>query len=348
MEQALVSIICPVFNRKVLVGECIDSIAAQKYCKWELIVVDDDSDDGTYEYIQERARNDNRIKLFKKNGPRGAPSSRNIGIKKSTGKYIIFLDSDDFLSPTCLSQRVATMEVNKVLDFAVFPVQIFHEEPGDSKLLVNIHTKEDYLDRFLTIGQKLDVPWVVCSVIWKSSSIRNMKIHWDESIIVFQDVQFNISGITSGMKFLMLQDVATDAYWRMHDGVRVGDCRAMPKAEESNERLLTNIWCEILKKGMANEARRKRIVKSIIRLCFDRLIIRGEYLKANELVSKLDEIMLLTGVEKRHLLLRVAIGKISRYSSTLSNILEGKVVARNKELYVPLGGGNCLKHETCE
>ena len=344
MEKILVSIICPVFNRIELIKECIDSVAAQNYSNWELIVIDDDSDDGTYEYIQERSSNDDRIKVYRKNGSRGAPSSRNIGIKISKGKYLIFLDSDDVLSSSCLRDRVLFMEKNQTLDFSVYPQQVFHKEAGDSNLLVNIKTKEDELDRFLTIGQSLDVPWVTCSVIWKKSSIIMKNISWDEEILGFQDVQFNVAALTSGMKYQMLEDVATDSFWRRHSGARIGLSLSIPEATGSHEKLLLDIWKGLRKNKINHEKRRVRILKSVITLCFSEYILNREYIKANKLLKMLVKESMVTKNEKMHLYLRVLIGKLSRYSLNYSYRLERKIVSVNKEFYKPLGAGNFLKH----
>jgi glycosyltransferase involved in cell wall biosynthesis len=96
MRKIFFSIIIPTYNREEIVKTAIQSVKAQTYSEWELIVVDDGGSDKTKEVVE--AFSDRRIKYFwKENGERGA--ARNFGVQKARGDYITFLDSDDkFLS----------------------------------------------------------------------------------------------------------------------------------------------------------------------------------------------------------------------------------------------------------
>lgn len=97
-EKELVSIIVPVYNVETYVSKCIDSIVNQNYSNLEIILIDDGSKDNSSKICDEWSTKDRRIKVFhKKNG--GVSSARNYGIKKSSGKYVCFVDSDDYLAP---------------------------------------------------------------------------------------------------------------------------------------------------------------------------------------------------------------------------------------------------------
>lgn len=89
-----VSVIIPTYNRALLVQKAINSVIRQTYPNWELIIVDDGSDDETEEIIATEYIIDNRIKYFKKYNTGGA-HSRNFGVNMATGPIITFLDSDD-------------------------------------------------------------------------------------------------------------------------------------------------------------------------------------------------------------------------------------------------------------
>ena len=94
----LISIIVPIYNVKRYLRRCIDSITNQKYKNIEIILVDDGSVDGCGEICDSYKKNDNRIfVIHKKNG--GLSDARNIGLQKARGKYIAFVDSDDYISP---------------------------------------------------------------------------------------------------------------------------------------------------------------------------------------------------------------------------------------------------------
>ena len=90
-----VSVIMPVYNVKEYLGEALDSLLNQSLKDIEIICIDDESNDGSYELLKEYAKKDRRVKVYKQKHS-NAGNARNIGIKKSRGKYLLFLDSDDF------------------------------------------------------------------------------------------------------------------------------------------------------------------------------------------------------------------------------------------------------------
>ncbi|MFT4304767.1 MAG: glycosyltransferase family 2 protein [Candidatus Woesearchaeota archaeon] len=92
-KNPLVSVIIPTYNRERTIKRAIDSVFNQTYKNWELIIVDDGSTDNTKEVIKDYLK-DKRVKYFAKKNA-GVSSARNLGVKKSTGKFISFLDSDD-------------------------------------------------------------------------------------------------------------------------------------------------------------------------------------------------------------------------------------------------------------
>ena len=104
-----ISIIVPIFNMEHLMRHCIDSLLAQTFTDYELLLIDDGSDDGSWSICQEYARKDARISIFhKENG--GLSDARNYGLSKAIGKYTIFADPDDWVSPEGLDRLYATAE----------------------------------------------------------------------------------------------------------------------------------------------------------------------------------------------------------------------------------------------
>ena len=93
-----ISIIIPVYNVEPYIKRCLDSVINQTYQNLEIICVDDGSTDGSGKICDEYATKDSRIKVFhKENG--GVSSAKNLGLKNITGKYIGFVDSDDWIEP---------------------------------------------------------------------------------------------------------------------------------------------------------------------------------------------------------------------------------------------------------
>ena len=207
----LVSIIMPLYNRADLVGETIDSVARQEYEHWELLIVDDGSTDGSYEYVAERSSQTDRMSVFKRHRePKGAPTCRNIGLEKAAGEYVIFLDSDDLLAPHCLTQRVAAFQQHPDHDFLVFPVQTFEKRAGDRDFIYFRYFYQDYLTSFL-----LQSHWITMSPIWKKEALLRLG-GFDETLACMQDGDLHTRALIAKMKFKVWHDKAMiDSYLRV-------------------------------------------------------------------------------------------------------------------------------------
>jgi glycosyltransferase involved in cell wall biosynthesis len=110
MREPLVSVITPTYNAEAFISETIDSVRAQSYENWEMILVDDASSDATVNILKEYAAKDTRIKVHKLQTNSGAAIARNTAIEKATGSYIAFLDADDLWKPEKLSKQIAFMQ----------------------------------------------------------------------------------------------------------------------------------------------------------------------------------------------------------------------------------------------
>ncbi|KAF2336451.1 glycosyltransferase family 2 protein [Flavobacterium daemonense] len=102
----LVSILIPTYNTEKFIRETLQSVQNQTYSNWEMILVDDASTDQTVAIIEEFAKNDSRIKLFKLEKNSGNGFARNIALEKASGKYIAYLDADDLWFPEKLEKQI--------------------------------------------------------------------------------------------------------------------------------------------------------------------------------------------------------------------------------------------------
>lgn len=108
MEEKLVSIITPMYKGAAFVGETIESVLAQSYRDWEMIIVDDCSPDGGAGIMEvKKYTYDPRIKLIESKQNRGSSGARNIALKEAKGRYIALLDSDDIWHPEFLEKQMA-------------------------------------------------------------------------------------------------------------------------------------------------------------------------------------------------------------------------------------------------
>src|SRR5688572_21897696 len=113
-KPSLVSVIIPAYNAALYIGETIQSILAQTYADWEIIIINDGSTDNTPEILKKHT--DKRISVInRENG--GVASARNEGLLKSKGEYVVFFDADDLMSPEFLQSRVNVLRNKKEIGF---------------------------------------------------------------------------------------------------------------------------------------------------------------------------------------------------------------------------------------
>ena len=208
MSSPLVSIITPNFNKGEFVSACIRSVQNQTYSNWEMLVIDDGSTDGSDKLAAEIAKNDDRITFDYNNRTKGASVCRNLGLSLAKGEWVIFLDSDDILSSDCLDRRIKILQQNPDLDYAVFPMGLFHKEIGDSDIICNIPTKEDPLHRFLN----RDIAWLIAGPIWKRSILEELK-GFDESLHSQQDYDLHVRALIGSYAYRYFH-VSPDVFYR--------------------------------------------------------------------------------------------------------------------------------------
>lgn len=108
----LVSIIVPVYNAEKFIRETMDSVLAQTYPHWELLLVEDGSSDGSVDVIEEyiAEKEESRIRLIRLPSNQGAARARNKGLEEASGRYIAYLDADDLWIPEKLEHELRFME----------------------------------------------------------------------------------------------------------------------------------------------------------------------------------------------------------------------------------------------
>ncbi|ALX49937.1 glycosyltransferase family 2 protein [Lentibacillus amyloliquefaciens] len=127
----LISIITPAYNAEEFIKETIESVLAQTYSNWEMIIVDDRSADGTVAEVKAYEKQDDRIKLVELEENSGSAVARNTAMEQARGHYIAFLDSDDLWFPEKLENQLRFMK-EKDIAFS-FTKYVRMEEDGTLK-----------------------------------------------------------------------------------------------------------------------------------------------------------------------------------------------------------------------
>ncbi|SDB22218.1 Glycosyltransferase involved in cell wall bisynthesis [Flavobacteriaceae bacterium MAR_2010_188] len=198
----LVSVIIPTFNRAHILSTAIDSVLNQTYVDVECIVIDDGSSDNT-KLLIDQFFNDERLKYhLRDRKPKGASTCRNIGLSQAKGDFVVFLDSDDYLLPHCIEQRIAKVLKTPKLDFAVFPMQIL---------------KDGKLQNHLLADKNLLIEFLSCNALWQTmcpiySKEFLIKLGgFAEGYPRFNDLEIAIRSVISTKNFEIFPDLSADS-----------------------------------------------------------------------------------------------------------------------------------------
>lgn len=145
MEKELVSIITPSYKSEKFISQTIESVLAQTYQNWEMLIVDDASPDNSNEIIEEYCKKDSRIKLIKLEKNSGPAVARNRAIEEAKGRFIAFLDADDLWKPEKLEKQIKFMkEKDCALSYSAY--ETMSEEGVPQNKFLNPPLKISYED----------------------------------------------------------------------------------------------------------------------------------------------------------------------------------------------------------
>lgn len=186
-----ISVVVPVYKVEKYIHRCIDSILAQTFADFELILVDDGSPDRCGDICEEYAAKDSRIRVIHKpNG--GLSSARNAGMDIASGKYILFCDSDDYVAPNWCGQflqRVSPSEDNYIFG-GINSVKV--SETGETVIPPAPLAQTDWeLSDYLTL-QSRAVLGFACNVLYYASVLRANHLRFSDAVIV-EDLPFNLA-----------------------------------------------------------------------------------------------------------------------------------------------------------
>lgn len=165
----MISVIVPIYNVENYLRRCLDSILAQSYKDYELILVDDGSTDNSGKICDEYAKKNKKIiVIHKPNG--GLSDARNTGIKKAKGEFITYVDSDDWIHKDFLKNLYEIISINNA-DMAVGGVNFVYENQEENKenteITINVYSGLEALERMLR-GILADHGSSACGILYKA------------------------------------------------------------------------------------------------------------------------------------------------------------------------------------
>lgn len=205
----LVSVIVPVYNAEKYLDRCIDSILSQTMTEFELLLIDDGSNDNSGRICDEYAEKDVRVRVFHKpNG--GVSSARNLGLENAEGKWITFCDADDVVLPLWLSNYIdnACDSVDYVVQGFLADKPILEAEDSEpfNNRKLSFSFEGTMEDGVLLMGKNTMLGYVWCK-LFKRSIIKQFNISFNELYNFQEDMIFNLSYLQHCMRIKSIDDI---------------------------------------------------------------------------------------------------------------------------------------------
>lgn len=202
----MISVILPVYNVEDYLYVCINSVLKQSYKDFELICIDDASTDSSLDILEYFSQKDSRVKILKNDSNKGPGFSRNQGLDVAQGKYISFLDGDDWFSPDSFNILIERMEQNN-LDVLMFKSIVYYEQP--QKFGMEHYYDMNFMNKFenhafthwdldkTKLFSISNAPW---NKIYLKSFLNENNIRFPNENLIHEDNPFFYKVITSAKR----------------------------------------------------------------------------------------------------------------------------------------------------
>ncbi|ALV64916.1 glycosyltransferase family 2 protein [Campylobacter fetus] len=204
-----ISVIIPCFNAEGFLKECLESLLNQSFKDIEVIAINDGSSDDTLDILNKFASIDSRITIIDQQNS-GASAARNAGIKASNGEFIMFLDSDDFLSSNEILHKIYNIALNLDADLVFGDFNYYKN--GEIRYQKNyicdegIVDKEQFLFDYFTLNPSKSTFPTVCAKIIKTKILKNNNLEFLKDVFIAEDANLNAKIIWLANKIAKLND----------------------------------------------------------------------------------------------------------------------------------------------
>lgn len=188
--KSKISIVVPIYNTEKYLSNCIDSIINQTYQNLEIILIDDGSTDNSGKIADNYAKKDKRVKVFHQKN-QGQSAARNLGIKKATGDFISFIDSDDEIMPTFIENLASPFNDDVSISVCGIKYKRLKQKTSENVYINSLRsrkkheTKKAYILYLLAIDGRM---YSSVNKLYRASIAKNLK--FDEALNFAEDTKF--------------------------------------------------------------------------------------------------------------------------------------------------------------
>lgn len=258
-RKPLISVIVPVYKAEKYLHRCVDSLLAQTFQDFEILLVDDGSPDKSGKICDEYAKKDSRVRVFhKKNG--GVSSARNVGLDNAVGEYLTFIDADDWIDVDCFEKGFSLLMQDN-LDILQYSYKRI-SEIDDS--IISVHDYECAPMGWIDFVQKDH--FLVC--VWgnfiRMAVIEKRHLRFDEKLHLAEDQLFIMTAMTLSERISQTKDIYYNYFQNSESATHNSKKEDIIKSSE-----------ELLKFGKKYQLFKPHIDRMIVRFYLELLIING-------------------------------------------------------------------------
>jgi glycosyltransferase involved in cell wall biosynthesis len=211
-----ISVIIPVYNVCEYIEECLESVCAQTLRDIEIICVDDCGKDASMDIVRKYAQRDKRFKIITHDSNQGLAIARNSGMAAARGRYIFFLDSDDYIKPDIL-EKLYDKGVKNNCDVVVSKTCVFADDKTDDELLLRTNSMDDSFSLetsgeyrvslknfYQSISKISSVSW---GKLYASEFIGSNNLRFINANIAHEDNGFHIKVLSSEPAVFVIDDI---------------------------------------------------------------------------------------------------------------------------------------------
>lgn len=208
-----ISVIIPVYNVEKYLKECLDSVVNQSFTDLEIICVNDGSADKSSDILEEYSKKDSRIKIITQKN-QGLGASRNNGLNLAKGKYVYFIDSDDYINPDTLEKLHESIESNRS-DVVLFKFKTFDDarnvhNRGSEFRIDKIFGDRDYSDFTFTYNEVkkhvLNTAFSACLKLYSKDFLDSYDDFRFPENISYEDVVFHVKVMTRASRISFVNE----------------------------------------------------------------------------------------------------------------------------------------------
>lgn len=240
-KECLVTVIVPVWNMEDRIENCISSIQHQTWRNLQIIVINDGSTDLTQQIVEKIAQVDERVQLINQSNA-GVSEARNRGLDLAAGKWIMFVDSDDYIEPNCIECLMGHVYGNTDIVVSAYKVRVGNEVLSNkpchtAATVMNFEGKEEIAKLLLLNGwiERIAL-WSVWGGIIKREVIYKNGLHFDRSISISEDELFSLDCYAAAQKITIINEPLY-IVWKKEKSLSSKGC-SMERALSAKKKLL--------------------------------------------------------------------------------------------------------------